>query len=76
MVANAYMKWKNGLEHWRPTVFGQPHFEAVLAVLDGLQQLTTTAIGDEGASEKTLNLCTGTVLYYTDHDFPSRMGQT
>ena len=38
MVANAYMKWKNGLEHWRPTVFGQPHFEAVLAVLDGLQQ--------------------------------------
>lgn len=49
MVANAYMKWKNGLEHWRPMVFGQPHFEAVLAVLDGLQQPTTTATGDEGA---------------------------
>ena len=49
MVANAYIKWKNGLEEWRPMAFGQPHFEAVLAVLDGLQQPTTTATGDEGA---------------------------
>jgi hypothetical protein len=37
MVASAYYKWKSGTGIWKPHVCGQPHFQAMIDVLESLE---------------------------------------